>query len=69
MKTYGGSVCMDPRILDLCNSWRRVVSFTTRPLYPGERAPDTHWIGGWMGPRTGLDAVGGEINDNSNKAS
>jgi hypothetical protein len=21
----------------------------------GERAPDTHWIGGWVGPRTGLD--------------
>jgi hypothetical protein len=25
---------------------------------PGERAPDTHWIGGWVGPRVGLDAVG-----------
>jgi hypothetical protein len=24
---------------------------------PGERAFVTHWIGGWMGPRTGLDAV------------
>jgi hypothetical protein len=24
---------------------------------PGERAPDTHWIGGWMDPRTGLNAV------------
>jgi hypothetical protein len=24
---------------------------------PGERAPGTHWIGGWMGPRFGLDAV------------
>jgi hypothetical protein len=22
---------------------------------PGERAPDIHWIGGWVGPRTGLD--------------
>jgi hypothetical protein len=22
---------------------------------PGERAPDTHWIGGWVGPRAGLD--------------
>jgi hypothetical protein len=26
--------------------------FTTR-----ERAPDTHWIGVWVGPRAGLDAV------------
>jgi hypothetical protein len=23
----------------------------------GERAPDTHWIGGWVGPRAGLNAV------------
>jgi hypothetical protein len=24
---------------------------------PRERAPGTHWIGGWVGPRAGLDAV------------
>jgi hypothetical protein len=24
---------------------------------PGERAPGTHWIGGWVGPRAGLDAA------------
>jgi hypothetical protein len=24
---------------------------------PGERAPGTHFIGGWVGPRAGLDAV------------
>jgi hypothetical protein len=23
----------------------------------GERAPGTHWIGGWVGPRAGLDDV------------
>jgi hypothetical protein len=23
----------------------------------GETAPGTHWLGGWMGPRIGLDAV------------
>jgi hypothetical protein len=22
---------------------------------PGERAPGTHWIGGWLDPRAGLD--------------
>jgi hypothetical protein len=22
---------------------------------PRERAPGTHWIGGWVGPRAGLD--------------
>jgi hypothetical protein len=26
--------------------------FTSR-----ERAPGTHWIGSWVGPRAGLDAV------------
>jgi hypothetical protein len=24
---------------------------------PGERAPGTHWTGGWVDPRTGLDDV------------
>jgi hypothetical protein len=24
---------------------------------PKERAPETHWIGGWVGPRAVLDAV------------
>jgi hypothetical protein len=24
----------------------------------GEKAPGTHWIGGWVGPRAGLDANG-----------
>jgi hypothetical protein len=26
-------------------------------LPPKERAPGTHWIGGWVGPRAVLDAV------------
>jgi hypothetical protein len=24
---------------------------------PGERAPSSHWIGGWVGPRASLDNV------------
>jgi hypothetical protein len=28
-----------------------------RFLTPRERAPGTHWIGGWVGPRTSLDIV------------
>jgi hypothetical protein len=57
MKTYWGSESIAPRILDLDTRWRSVVSFTPRPLYPQGKATGTHWIGGWMGPRTGLDAV------------
>jgi hypothetical protein len=34
-----------------------VVNFTPRPLNPGEKARGTHWIGGWVGPRTCLDDV------------
>jgi hypothetical protein len=32
---------------------------TLRPsrFTPGDRAPGTHWIGGWVGPRAGLDDV------------
>jgi hypothetical protein len=25
-------------------------------LYPRGKNPGTHWIGGWVGPRAGLDA-------------
>jgi len=31
-----------------------VVNATPRPLYPQER-PGAHCVGGWIGPRTGLD--------------
>jgi hypothetical protein len=31
-----------------------VVRATPRPLYSRER-PDIHFIGGWVGPRAGLD--------------
>jgi hypothetical protein len=34
-----------------------MVSFTPQPLYPQGRAPGTHWIGGWVGPRTVLDVM------------
>jgi hypothetical protein len=33
------------------------VLFTSRPLYPWGKSPFTHWIGGWVGPTAGLDAV------------
>jgi hypothetical protein len=45
MKTYWGSGGIAPRILDLSH------------FIPRERAPGTHWIGGWVDPRAVLDAV------------
>jgi hypothetical protein len=47
---------IDPRNLDLGISYKSVVSLKDRLLYPqGAKAPSTHWRGGWVGPRTGLD--------------
>jgi hypothetical protein len=59
MKTYWGTGAVAPRVLDFGNSWRLVVSFKPRLLYPLGKTPppDTHWIGGWVGPRVGLDTV------------
>jgi hypothetical protein len=39
MKTYYGSGGIAPRILDLGNRWRWVVSFMPRPLYPKGKSP------------------------------
>jgi hypothetical protein len=47
MKAYGGVTSALVR-----GEWS-----TSRPgrFTPGERAPGTLWIGGWVDPRTGLD--------------
>jgi hypothetical protein len=34
-----------------------LVSFTPLPLYPKGKNPGIHWIGGWVGPGAGLNAV------------
>jgi hypothetical protein len=47
-----------PRILDPDTRWRRVVSFTSTGRFTSrEIAPGIHWIGGLVGPRTGLDTM------------
>jgi hypothetical protein len=33
----------------------RSASRPGRTFKPGERTPGTHWTGGWVGPRAGLD--------------
>jgi hypothetical protein len=48
---------MAPRILDLSIGWIWAVRFTSWPFHPHGRNTGTHWIGGSMGPRAGLDTV------------
>jgi hypothetical protein len=43
-----GSGCIDPRFLDVVTSWRWVSGQFHAPA-------GTHWIGGWVDPRAGLD--------------
>jgi acyl dehydratase len=55
MKAYGGMDVKNHIFLTLAlaaGEWS--VSFTA-PFTPGERAPGTHWIGGWVDLRAGLD--------------
>jgi hypothetical protein len=57
MKTYGGvdvymHVFLTSALVGGEWSASRPGRFTS-----GERAPGTHWIGGWVGPRAGLDEV------------
>jgi hypothetical protein len=51
MKAYG-SGCIDPHLL---TSALVGGNFTPRPLYPRGKSPGTHWIGGWVDLRAGLD--------------
>jgi hypothetical protein len=56
IKTYWGREGIEPRTY-LGTRTRWVVSFRPRPLYPLGNSPGTNWIGGWVGPRAGLDEV------------
>jgi hypothetical protein len=50
MKTYESM-----NALQIHSKWRLVVSFMLRPLYSREGSGDIHCVGGWVGPRAGLD--------------
>jgi hypothetical protein len=56
MKAYGA---VDVQIHILTSALSVGEWLASRPgrLTPGERASGTHWMGGWVGPRTGLDDV------------
>jgi hypothetical protein len=48
---------MDPRIVDLSTSWRRMVSFTSRPIYPRGKSPRYPLDRSWVDHITGLHDV------------
>jgi hypothetical protein len=52
MKAYGG---VDVWIHIFMTS--ALVGGEWSASHPGRFTPDKHWIGGWVGPRTGLDDV------------
>jgi hypothetical protein len=58
MKAYWGSGGIASRIF-FTSALDGGVWSVSRPGHftPRERALDTHWIGGWVGPRAVLDAV------------
>jgi len=47
----------NPTNLNLRTKQMYVASFTPWPLYIRGRSPGTHWIGGWVESRVGLDVV------------
>jgi hypothetical protein len=51
-----GSGSTARHILSLDTRSRTVVSFSPRPLYLQGKSLCAHWVGGWVGPRAGLDA-------------
>jgi hypothetical protein len=50
----GGGYIYSSTLFNLGVRWGWAVNTTPRPLYPRER-PGTDCIGGWMGPKAGLD--------------
>jgi hypothetical protein len=57
MKVYWGVDVQLHTFFDLGTRWGEWSASRPGRLTPRERAPGTHWIGGWVGPRAVLDAV------------
>jgi len=56
MVTHWGNESVGPRILKLGTIWEWLAPRSDH-FTPGQRVPDTHWIGGWVGYRAVLNAV------------
>jgi hypothetical protein len=57
MKTFWGNGVIAPRNLTSALDGGEWSASRPGRFTPRERAPGTHWIGGWLGPRAGLDTV------------
>jgi hypothetical protein len=57
MKTYGGEDVHIHIFLTLALAGGECSASCPGRFTPEERTPGIHWIGGWVGPRTGLDDV------------
>jgi hypothetical protein len=57
LRSLGGEEVKLLLILNLGTRWEWMVSYKPRPRFtPVERTQGTHWTGGWVGPRAGLEA-------------
>jgi hypothetical protein len=57
MKAYGGVDVYIHIFLTSALAGGESSASCPGPFSPVETAPGTHWIGGWVGPRAGLDDV------------
>jgi hypothetical protein len=57
MKTYWGVEVQRYAFLASTMGGGESSALRTGRFAPGEKAPGTHWIEGWVGLRAGLDAV------------
>jgi hypothetical protein len=55
MKAYGGSECTDPHFPDLGTKLEVSGQLHAPEALPQGKSSGTHWIGGWVGPRAGLE--------------
>jgi hypothetical protein len=54
MKEYEGSGGIAPPFLTSALDWVSGQIHASAAAPPGDTAPDTHWIGGWVDSRAGL---------------
>jgi len=57
LKMYWRNGGIAPRILRWVLDGGECSASRTGRFIPGEKIHGIHWLGGWVGPRTGLDAV------------